>query len=244
MKPELQAQITQLGLDYRLMTQFTSFVAVEDRIVTKDGKPQRVEVPVEMPEGVSHEGVFGEQKQYAWSQGGMVGGMMMSSNQTSFLVRSPAQIQVGSASETIEVDNSAPQIVLGAMPTPTPPPSPLKTPAAKTTPKSGEPAHAAQDRERRSMERKLQPAVLSALDCSRQGTKTAAPCANVQAGKIALEVWLTADSAALREQLRALGFELKRDHGAQKMLAGNLAVDKLEALARLDAVQFVSLERR
>ena len=41
------------------MTQFTSFVAVEEQVVTKDGKPQRVEVPVEMPEGVSYEGVFG-----------------------------------------------------------------------------------------------------------------------------------------------------------------------------------------
>src|SRR5439155_9476999 len=58
-KPEVQKEITQLGLDYRLMTQFTSFVAVEDRVVTKDGKPQRVEVRVDMPEGVSYEGVFG-----------------------------------------------------------------------------------------------------------------------------------------------------------------------------------------
>jgi Ca-activated chloride channel family protein len=61
MKPALQKEITQLGLDYRLMTQFTSFVAFEERVVTKDGQPQRVEVPVEMPEGVSYEGVFGSE---------------------------------------------------------------------------------------------------------------------------------------------------------------------------------------
>ncbi|HYI93048.1 MAG TPA: VIT domain-containing protein [Bryobacteraceae bacterium] len=53
-------EITQLGLNYRLMTQFTSFVAVEESIVTEGGKPRRVEVPVEMPEGVSYQGVFGE----------------------------------------------------------------------------------------------------------------------------------------------------------------------------------------
>ena len=58
-KPEVQTEITQLGLRYRLMTQFTSFVAVEERVVTTNGKPQRVEVPVEMPEGMSYEGVFG-----------------------------------------------------------------------------------------------------------------------------------------------------------------------------------------
>jgi Ca-activated chloride channel family protein len=71
MKPDVQKEITQLGLDYRLMTQFTSFVAVEDRVVTKDGKPQRVEVPVEMPEGVSYDAVFGQEKfiQAYWSRG-------------------------------------------------------------------------------------------------------------------------------------------------------------------------------
>jgi Ca-activated chloride channel family protein len=73
MEPKLKEQITQLGLDYRLMTQFTSFVAVEDRVVTQDGRPQRVEVPVQMPEGVSHEGVFGQdskQQGYALSING------------------------------------------------------------------------------------------------------------------------------------------------------------------------------
>ncbi|MBI1356328.1 MAG: VWA domain-containing protein [Acidobacteria bacterium] len=58
-RPEIREGITQLGLDYRLMTQFTSFVAVEESVVTEGGKPRRVEVPVEMPEGVSYEGVFG-----------------------------------------------------------------------------------------------------------------------------------------------------------------------------------------
>ena len=58
-KPEVQKEITQLGLTYKLMTQFTSFVAVEERVVTTNGKPQRVEVPVEMPEGMSYEGIVG-----------------------------------------------------------------------------------------------------------------------------------------------------------------------------------------
>ncbi len=57
---DLREAIVKLGLEFRLMTQFTSFVAVEDRIVTEGGQPRRIEVPVEMPEGVSHEGVFGE----------------------------------------------------------------------------------------------------------------------------------------------------------------------------------------
>jgi len=58
---ELIEKITQLGLTYRLMTQWTSFVAVEEKVVNVNGKPQTVVQPVEMPEGVSYEGVFGEQ---------------------------------------------------------------------------------------------------------------------------------------------------------------------------------------
>jgi Ca-activated chloride channel homolog len=58
-RPDLREAIIQLGLEYRLMTQFTSFVAVEEVIVTDGGQPRRIDVPVEMPEGVSRAGVFG-----------------------------------------------------------------------------------------------------------------------------------------------------------------------------------------
>ncbi len=57
---QLQAEITRIGLEFRLMTQFTAFVAVEEKVVNEGGKVRRVEVPVEMPEGVSYKGVFGE----------------------------------------------------------------------------------------------------------------------------------------------------------------------------------------
>jgi Ca-activated chloride channel family protein len=45
----LREEITRLGLDFRLMTQFTSFVAVEDQVVTDGGDPRRVDVPAESP---------------------------------------------------------------------------------------------------------------------------------------------------------------------------------------------------
>lgn len=63
MREDLKQQITKLGLDYRLMTQFTSFVAVEDTVVSEGGVPRRVEVPVEMPEGMSYEGMYGKENQ-------------------------------------------------------------------------------------------------------------------------------------------------------------------------------------
>src|SRR5215207_6024581 len=52
-RAELREEITGLGLEYRLLTQFTSFVAVEETTVTDGGKPRRIDVPVETPAGVN-----------------------------------------------------------------------------------------------------------------------------------------------------------------------------------------------
>ncbi|MEO7650367.1 MAG: VIT and VWA domain-containing protein, partial [Bryobacteraceae bacterium] len=53
--PAMREEVTKTGLDFRLMTQFTSFVAVEESIVTEGGRPRRIEIPVEMPHGVQYE---------------------------------------------------------------------------------------------------------------------------------------------------------------------------------------------
>jgi Ca-activated chloride channel family protein len=60
--PEIKNAITKLGVDFGLMTQFTSFVAVEQTIRTEGGVPMRVDVPVEMPAGVSYEGIYGNER--------------------------------------------------------------------------------------------------------------------------------------------------------------------------------------
>ena len=52
--------ITALGVEFQLVTQFTSFVAVEELTVTVAGEPITVAVPVDIPAGVSYEGVFGQ----------------------------------------------------------------------------------------------------------------------------------------------------------------------------------------
>ena len=55
----LREEIVQTALAHRLMTQFTSFVAVEDRVVNEGGTQRTVSVPVEMPQGVRYDGIFG-----------------------------------------------------------------------------------------------------------------------------------------------------------------------------------------
>ncbi|MEO6334290.1 MAG: VIT and VWA domain-containing protein, partial [Pyrinomonadaceae bacterium] len=44
--------VADLGLEFRLLTSFTSFVAVEDRIINQNGSPVTVAVPVAVPAGV------------------------------------------------------------------------------------------------------------------------------------------------------------------------------------------------
>jgi Ca-activated chloride channel family protein len=56
---ELKEAIIELAIAYRLMSPYTSFVAVEEKVVNRDGKLVTVQVPAPMPEDVSYEGVFG-----------------------------------------------------------------------------------------------------------------------------------------------------------------------------------------
>jgi Ca-activated chloride channel family protein len=56
---EAEGAITQLGLDFRLVTAFTSFVAVDRSRVVGDGRPATVAQPVEPPEGVDVQAATG-----------------------------------------------------------------------------------------------------------------------------------------------------------------------------------------
>jgi Ca-activated chloride channel family protein len=59
--PEVVQGITQTALQYGLMSKYTSFVAVEQVVrVQPGGESVKEVVPVELPEGTSYAGVFGE----------------------------------------------------------------------------------------------------------------------------------------------------------------------------------------
>lgn len=73
---ELKTEIIGLGLAYNLLTQFTSFVAVEEMRITEGGKPRTIRVPVEMPQGVSYSGVFGEGRGVGFGAGAMGGALL------------------------------------------------------------------------------------------------------------------------------------------------------------------------
>lgn len=57
-KSETAKAVADLALEFGLMSQYTSFVAVEERMVTDGSQaPRRIEVPVERPEGVSEKAI-------------------------------------------------------------------------------------------------------------------------------------------------------------------------------------------
>lgn len=58
--PELKEEIVETALKHHIMTQYTSFVAVDESSDTGKDPASRTVVPVEMPDGVSRKGVFGE----------------------------------------------------------------------------------------------------------------------------------------------------------------------------------------
>jgi hypothetical protein len=62
---DLQQQITDLGLNFKLVSSFTSFVAVEERYEASPygGPPRRVVVPVPLPESWDADKVFGRRDQ-------------------------------------------------------------------------------------------------------------------------------------------------------------------------------------
>src|SRR6266498_3814832 len=112
MKPQLQETITNLGLEYRLMTQFTSFVAVEEMIVTDGGQPRRINVPVEVPEGVNRDAISTRDGNSAFAINGrnvqglalLSRGVLTSASQTVNVTSSPQPIDKSRTDSTTVVD--------------------------------------------------------------------------------------------------------------------------------------------
>ncbi len=59
----LVERIIGTSLDYSVLSEHTAFVAVDTYVRTEGGQPETVTIPVNMPEGVSYEGIFGYAEQ-------------------------------------------------------------------------------------------------------------------------------------------------------------------------------------
>jgi Ca-activated chloride channel family protein len=247
MQEEVKQNIIQLGLSYRLMTQFTSFVAVEEMIVTDGGQPRRIDVPVEVPEGVNRETVFGNKsEQYGASYGRNSGGM--------FTVAPMARRAVVTKSESGVAKEIAarPSRASGGGGSgagaggggASPPQKPangnlimadgIDTDATRTL--------SSEERKRADMQAKFHASVLAVVERlkARNAVAGADEGKFIRNGKAEIKIWLTEKSDETIAALKALGFEVVLDPKSAKLVIGRLPIEKLAALADLKSVRYVA----
>jgi Ca-activated chloride channel homolog len=239
MRADLKNTITQLGIEYRLMTQFTSFVAVEERIVTDGGQPRRIDVPVEVPEGVNRETAYPSgtlQRSYMYVSSGVVArranGRSGKDGGTGAGIGSGVGGNVGgggggvpSSASTTPKPAAKPVAVFGASTADAPMPSP--------TPPADE------------VRQKVHPSVFAVVERLRkkEALTAAGEGGFIRNGKAEVQVWVSEKSVEALAKLKELGFEVLLDDKNSKLIIGRLPIDKLETLVKLKFVNYVSPQK-
>ena len=97
------------------------------------------------------------------------------------------------------------------------------------------------EKKRAAIEAKLHPSILAVVD--RLKNKSAAGTDEakfIRDGRAEVQVWLTDKSAESLAALKGLGFEVLLDPKSAKMVIGRLPVERLETLAELSFIRYVS----
>jgi hypothetical protein len=239
MKDELKQAITQLGLDYRIMTQFTSFVAVEEMIVTDGGQPRRIDVPVEVPEGVNRDRAYPEQGTKAF--GRLQSISMLSAKARPRSPRSGGGVGYGVGGGGNAGTSQA--VTVQANATPAPPPKSTNNAVIDGADKDEAlRVLSPEEQKRADMQAKLHPSILKVIDWLKAPKASALSdeAKFVRDGKAEIQIFLTDKSDATLAELKKLGFEVILDPKTAKMVIGRLPVEKLSALAELKFVRYVA----
>jgi len=232
MREDLKNTITQLGIEYRLMTQFTSFVAVEEVVVTDGGQPRRIDVPVEVPVGVNPDAI-GEG--YLLKKEMAMKSMPMLSARTLPVAGGVISTRRSSRGMGVGAGTGAGIGVASASPAP-----PVNRPA--TVDMSVDAAKEPVDQRSIALTQKLHRSVFAVVErIKKKDPLTAADEAGfIHNGRAEVQVWLTEKSDAALAKLKELGFEVVLDAKNSKLIVGRIAIDKLEALADLKFVKYVA----
>lgn len=254
MKPQLRETITQIGLEYRLLTQFTSFVAVEEMVVTEGGQPRRIDVPIEVPEGVSRQGVFGDDPNGFGMQvfaGHRLNAVNTSASLGYIFAPSPSKgaskrsSGAGGGGSAVGVGSglgSGTGPANGAVPSPKP--SARRKVAEQYEQYEVVKTLSPAEQKRAHLAATFHPSLLAVID--RLKNKDTKPGSDevkfIREGKAEIQIWLTEKSEETLAELRKLGFEVVLDPKMAKLVIGRLPTDKLAALAELKSVRYVAPE--
>jgi Ca-activated chloride channel family protein len=230
MRADLKDTITQLGIEYGLMTQFTSFVAVEEMIVTDGGQPRRIDVPVETPQGVKSEDEIVESSKMAIPKS-------VSTTVRGSAAKRRTVVSAGVLnSRAIGSGGGGGGVGPSAQASPVPParPSSIIGNVSRT-----ELIDQSVDN---SLRQKLNVSLLAVVEkLQRKETLSAADERGfIRNGKAEVQVWLTDKSPASLAKLKELGFEVVLDAKSSTLIIGRLPVEKIETLAQLSFVKYVS----
>jgi hypothetical protein len=267
-RPEVKQAITQLGLEYRLLTQFTSFVAVEEMVVTDSGQPRRVDVPVELPEGVNPQIGYGGETGGSNSMG--LAQLVTIQNSPSALNGASVSYSVTSTSRAPlrrakPVNRSRPDVSGGnsgpgsrgtgagigpgsgrGVATGTGngrgPATVSPARAASVALTEETPPLTADEKRLHELLQKAHPTVAGLIN--RRGKKEIKPTADeagfVRDGKAELQIWLTEKSDRTLGLLKQLGVEVILNPTTSKLVIGRVPVEKLEGLVKLNFVRYVA----
>lgn len=226
-----RAEIIKIGLEHSLATQYTSFVAVETKTVVQDGKPVRIEVPVELPEGVSGLAVGGREQftEQFW----------LSRRANPSVPPPPASPgQAGYSYETVEVTAASPMIKTNtAQVTSTFSGVLLSGGSSAPAGSFGTPV-AVMDtvKKKTALEKKLSTELFLAYRCG--GQRALDVCKNAASGDVKVNVTLSSTSAAIVQKLTEAG--LKIDNNGGVTVTGTIDVSKLNKLAEIAEVVTVT----
>jgi Ca-activated chloride channel family protein len=262
MKPELKTTVTQLGLEYRLMTQFTSFVAVEEVVVTDGGQPRRIDVPVEVPEGVNRDGLTNtEDATIGYSiSAKQISNLPMAnrsvpaflSASTTVVTRSGSSARkakargaggggvgggngavIGSGSGSGKSASASGRVTASSNLGYITSVRPEVDPAAPISP---------DDQKRAALAARLHPSILALLDRLKKNDTNLGPeeAKFVRDGNVEIQIWLTDKSDETLTKLKELGFQVVLDPKSAKLIIGRLPLAKLSALVELTQVRYVA----
>jgi len=70
--------VTKLGLAYSLLTNYTSFIAIDHQEIASNGNPTSVDQPLPLPQGVPNSAINSSNANMAYQQGGVGADLMIS----------------------------------------------------------------------------------------------------------------------------------------------------------------------
>jgi len=259
--PKIKDQIVGLALDYRLMSQYTSFVAVEERIVNVGGKQRKVDVPVEMPDGVSYEGIFGDRLEMPETRARGAVSLYARMPKLQAPALSRALGTAGGAGAPGAPSGGSQPAPAAAAGKPANRPALLREEAkdeaevpevqmiARGTEEGRKRLQAMTPEQRRAVlaRAKLAPVLIGLAERVKKdgsgGTLRVKGVPDVEKGRVEVQVWLNTLPKEGLAALKALGFELAGTLTKDRLLLGSIPVERLEKLIELEWIRRVEPPR-